>query len=76
MSIVSSKGQIVIPKEIREALGVKPGMKVMFKVVKNHAEIIPVPADPIKSFCGVFEKGSSLTRSLLKERKEEAKLEK
>ena len=73
---VSSKGQIVMPKEIRDALGVKPGMKVMFKVVRDHAEIIPLPDDPVKSFCGVFKKGPSLTASLLKDRKEEARREK
>src|SRR4030043_527168 len=33
---LSSKGQLVIPKEIREALGVKPGKKVFFKMVKDH----------------------------------------
>lgn len=72
---LSSKGQIVVPKEIRDALGIKPGQKVMLKVVKDHAEIIPLPADPVKGFCGIFEKGSSLTKALLKDRKEETRLE-
>lgn len=72
---LSSKGQIVVPKEIRDALGIKPGQKVMLKVVKDHAEIIPLPEDPVKGFCGIFEKGSSLTKALLKDRKEEARFE-
>lgn len=72
---VSSKGQIVMPKKIRDALGIKPKQKVFLKVVQDHAEIIPLPENPAQAFCGIFKKGSSLTKSLLKDRKEEAKLE-
>ncbi len=72
---VSSKGQIVMPKKIRQALGIKPGQKVYLKVVGDRAEIIPLPEDPIKAFCGIFKEGSSLTRALLKTRKEEKKVE-
>ncbi len=72
---VSSKGQIVVPKEVRKALGIKPGQKVFLKVVADHAELIPLPEDPVKGFCGIFGKGSSLTKALLKERKEDKRLE-
>ncbi len=72
---VSSKGQIVMPKKIRDALGIKPKHKVFLKVVKDHAEIIPLPQNPVESFCGIFKNGSSLTKALLKERKEETELE-
>jgi len=73
---LSSKGQLVIPKEIREALGVKPGKKVFFKMVKDHlVEIVPLPEDPVRHFCGVFKEGSSLTGALLKERGEDKKRE-
>lgn len=73
---LSSKGQLVIPKEIREALGVKPGQKVFFKIVKDHlVEIAPLPEDPIRHFCGIFKEGSSLTGALLKEREEDKKRE-
>jgi len=68
---VSSKGQIVMPKKIRDALDIKPNQKVFVKVVGNHAEIIPLPDNPAQAFCGIFEEGSSLTESLLKARKEE-----
>lgn len=72
---VSSKGQIVVPKEVRDALNIKPKQKVMLKIVKNHAEIIPLPTNPVKAFCGIFEKGHSLTEALLRERREETKFE-
>jgi len=77
MSIVttSPKGQVVIPKREREKLGLKPGRKVMVKAVSDHIEIYPLPEDPIEYFCGIFEEGSSLTKALLKDRKEERRLE-
>jgi AbrB family looped-hinge helix DNA binding protein len=76
ISTLSSKGQLVIPKEIRDALGVKPGQKVFFKIVKDHlVEIAPLPEDPVRHFCGIFKQGPSLTRALLKEREEDKKRE-
>ena len=76
ISTLSSKGQLVIPKEIRDALGVKPGQKVFFKIVKDHlVEIAPLPDDPVRHFCGIFKEGPSLTRALLKEREEDKKRE-
>jgi len=76
ISTLSSKGQLVIPKEIRDALGVKPGQKVFFKIVKDHlVEIAPLPEDPVRHFCGIFKEGASLTRALLREREEDKKRE-
>ncbi len=72
---VSSKGQIVVPKKIRDALGIRPKQKVFLKIVQNHAEIIPLPENPAQAFCGIFKEGSSLTKTLLKTRKEERKIE-
>jgi AbrB family looped-hinge helix DNA binding protein len=76
IATLSSKGQLVIPKKIRDALGVKPGQRVFFKIVKDHlVEIAPLPEDPVRHFCGIFKEGSSLTRALLKERGEDKKRE-
>lgn len=72
---ISSKGQLVIPKEVRKALGLKPKQKVLLKVVKDHAEIEPLPENPVKHFCGIFKEGSSLAKALLKEREEDKKRE-
>ena len=75
MMMTSAKGQVVISKKEREAIGIKPGSKVIVKAVKDHIEIHPVPDDPVEYYCGVFKEGTSLTEALLKERKEDLKHE-
>jgi AbrB family looped-hinge helix DNA binding protein len=76
MVMTSSKGQVVIPKKERETIGIKPGSKVIVEAIEDHIEIRPLPEDPVEHFCGIFKEGSSLTRALLKERKEDLKREK
>jgi AbrB family looped-hinge helix DNA binding protein len=41
---VSPKFQVVIPREIREALGLEPGQKVQAFQYQNRVELIPVRA--------------------------------
>lgn len=37
MARMTSKGQITVPKEVREALGLKPGDSVLFRVREDGA---------------------------------------
>lgn len=39
---VTSKGQVTIPKAVRQKLGIRAGSKVKFRVVGDHAELIKV----------------------------------
>ncbi len=71
----SSKGQVVIPVEIREKLGIKPGQMVNMTLEGEKAVITPLPEDPIKALRGYLKGKPSLTKALLKERKEEQKRE-
>ena len=71
----SSKGQVVIPIEIREKLGIKPGQMVNLTLEGDRAVITPLPEDPIKALRGMLKGKPSLTKALLKERKEEQKRE-
>lgn len=77
MSIVitSARGQIVIPKEIRKQLKIKPGKRLLLKVEGDQAVMRPLPDDPVEEFCGYFSGGPSLTRALLDERRRDAKRE-
>jgi len=71
----SIKGQIVIPKEIREQLGITPGKKVLLRVVGKHAEIIPLPDDSIKAMRGIIKGGRSLAKELLTVRKRDNEID-
>jgi len=51
---ISPKYQVVIPKEIRQKLGLTPGQKVQTVIFEDRIELIPVK--PIKKMKG-FLKG-------------------
>ncbi|MFM8900941.1 MAG: AbrB/MazE/SpoVT family DNA-binding domain-containing protein [Burkholderiales bacterium] len=36
---VTSKGQVTIPKELRQQLGIRQGSRIEFVLVGNHAEM-------------------------------------
>ena len=67
----SSRGQIVIPREIRKKLQIVPGKKILIKTEADHALLVPLPDDPVEGFCGIFKEGPSLTKALSAERKKE-----
>jgi AbrB family looped-hinge helix DNA binding protein len=71
-----AKGQIVIPKEIREILGIKPGKQVSIKLVDDHVEIRPLPNNPVEFLTGIFkDHPKSLAGELLKERKKDDRID-
>ena len=48
---VSPKFQVVIPKEIRESMGIVSGQKVQMIKYKNRIELIPIkPMKEMKGF--------------------------
>ena len=72
---VSQKGQILIPKALREKYGVKSGSKVQILETRNGLVIKPAPKDPIEAACGFLEGDFSLTRDLIEEHQKELKNE-
>jgi AbrB family looped-hinge helix DNA binding protein len=50
---ISSKYQVVIPREIREQFGIKPGQKVVFIPYKKTLRVVIVP--PIEEAYGFLE---------------------
>jgi AbrB family looped-hinge helix DNA binding protein len=49
--IVSPKYQVVIPRAIRESLGLQPGQKVQVLQYENRIEFIPVrPIEQMRGF--------------------------
>jgi len=55
---VSPKFQVVIPRAVRESLGIRPGQKIQVLLYENRIELIPVK--PIKLMRG-FLKGIDTT---------------
>lgn len=51
---VGQKGQIVIAKEIRDRLGVKPGWTALQRVVDGHLEVHFMPPPHRRSLKGVL----------------------
>ena len=47
---ISPKFQVVIPRDIRERLGLEPGQKVQALAYENRIELIPIR--PLKSMRG------------------------
>ena len=48
---VSPKYQVVIPKEIRDSIGITPGQKVQMLTYRNRIELIPIkPMKQMKGF--------------------------
>ena len=54
--VVGQKGQIVIAKEIRDALGVEPGWMALQSIVDGHVEIHFVPPEHDRSLLGSLAK--------------------
>jgi AbrB family looped-hinge helix DNA binding protein len=51
---ITTKGQVTIPKRLRDSLGLKPGNKVTFGVDESgHATIIPIGKPAKSRFAGV-----------------------
>lgn len=70
---ISTKGQLVIPAEIREALHIKPGTR--FAVLQEGNRIILLPVDKryIEELRGITAGGPSMTEMLLEDRRKENK---
>ena len=50
---VTSKGQVTIPKEIRQKLGIHAGSRVIWRVSGDHAELVvenPSTDVPVNGF--------------------------
>jgi AbrB family looped-hinge helix DNA binding protein len=72
---VSSKGQLVIPAEMREALGIEPGTRIAIR--QEGEELILTPAtkqaarEILSRLRGMTAGGPSMTDELIAERRAE-----
>jgi AbrB family looped-hinge helix DNA binding protein len=66
-SKISSKAQVVLPKALRDKLGLKPGDRVRFEIVDGKALLLRPASKPPQA---VFVKaGEKIVDAVLKERR-------
>ena len=70
-AIVSTKGWVVIPKDLRDKYGLKKGTRVQVMDYGDLLALVPLPDDPVAALHGMLEGGPSLTADLLAERARE-----
>ncbi|MEJ7893119.1 MAG: AbrB/MazE/SpoVT family DNA-binding domain-containing protein [Solirubrobacteraceae bacterium] len=69
-SRVGTKGQVVIPKEIRDQLGLRPGDEVEFEPDGTGVRVIPAGPADFRRLRGRFA-GSGMAEELLRDRRAE-----
>ena len=68
----SPKGQVVVPAELREVIGLNPGDLVLVSHAGGRQVLIePVAEDPVSAVRGLLKGGPSLTTALTEERRAE-----
>lgn len=73
-SVVTVKGQIVVPVKIRKKFGIKKGTKIAF--IEQHGKLIIQPLDKsyFDSLAGVLGTDGKLLKSLMEDKKKEREL--
>ena len=69
-SKVSVRGQTVIPKEIRKALGITENSRLYWKIQDGVIQVLPIPADPVQASLGLL-RGRGTFGEFLRGRNEE-----
>lgn len=55
---ITSKGQITVPREVRRALGVRPGDRLLFEVDERGIQVRPVRTEsPFAKYRGIGNPG-------------------
>jgi len=74
-SVLTVKGQLLIPKRIRNKYGIIPGVKVIFEETENGVVIRPMNESYFKSFMGILKSTGNLKEEMRRFKAEEKKLE-
>ena len=73
-SVLTSKGQLLIPKRLRTKYGITNGIKIVFEETAEGVLIKPMNEQYFKSFAGIL-KGGNLAADMKKMKGEEKELE-
>jgi bifunctional DNA-binding transcriptional regulator/antitoxin component of YhaV-PrlF toxin-antitoxin module len=75
VSSVSTKGQLVIPYELRQKYGIKPNTLMRWIDTGQGLMLVPLTDDPISSSKGMLKDANVSTKSYLKAKEEDKRLE-
>lgn len=73
-SIVTVKGQIVVPAKIRKKFGIKKGTKIAFIEQNGKLFIQPLDKGYFESLAGVLGTDGDMLKSLMEDKKREREL--
>ncbi len=74
ISKATIKGQVIIPAELRKKFNIKKGTRVAISEGAGNVILLkPLPDDPVEASRGILKGKTSLTKALLKDRREEAR---
>lgn len=74
-SVLTTKGQLLIPKRIRAKYGINSGVKVIFEETENGVMIRPMNENYFNSFVGILKSGKDFKEEMKAFKDEEKKLE-
>ncbi len=73
-TIVTTKGQVVIPVEIRKKYGIKVGTKIKFDEQDGEIKIVPITEEVIQNNIGLLKSKGKLLKALQKEKEIEREI--
>ena len=73
-SVVTTKGQIVIPAKLRRMFGIRIGTKIQFTVEEDGIKIVPLTVETIDNNEGILKTKGKLLKKLMIEKKYEREL--
>ena len=73
-SVVTIKGQIVVPVKIRRKFGIKKGTRIAFVEQDNKLIIQPLDKNYFESMAGILGTGGKVLKSLIDDKKKEREL--
>jgi len=75
VSRMSVRGQTVIPQDLRDALGIRPGTRLSWSASGGSLLVTPETADPVRSSRGLLRGVGPTTASLLAARRRDRQAE-
>ncbi|GBD92294.1 spoVT / AbrB like domain protein [bacterium BMS3Abin04] len=74
VSVVTTKGQVVIPAKLRRKYGIKIGTKIRFEEENGEIIMLPLTEETIDKNIGFLGTKGKLLQKLMAEKKVESKL--